>query len=108
MTKVYLLGTAYNYIENSRATLIEVLIKAERSEYPIIILEGYGWDGVGASFKPRDLLSSIYIEKFKITNTDWLIPLLKDAIENDDELDLDSVIESYKYIFGYEPNVRFI
>lgn len=108
MKKYYVLGVGYKLSDLNQAHPYEVWLDLQQSKFPIVMLEGKGFDGVGGSFKPSEILQEKWKEHLEISNTGWLVSLCEDAKKNNNILDCESVIDAYKYIFKEMPILKEI
>ena len=104
--KFYVLGVGFNDSDADKSHPYEVWLDLQEKKYPIVMLEGKGASGVGGSFKPSEVLQEQWQEHIKISNTSWLLALLKDAEKNDDRVDYDLVLETYKHNFNDYPELK--
>jgi hypothetical protein len=106
MKKYYVVGVGYKDDDVDKKNPYEIWVDAQDKEFPIVILEGKGMGGVGGRFRPGDLLKDHWKELVFLTESEWLIPLCAEAERRGEELDIDSVIESYKYKYNSSPVVN--
>lgn len=108
MKRFYVLGKGYKHSDIKKNYPFEIWLDLQEKEFPLVILEGEGRQGVGGNFKPSELLDKRWEGHIKITNTEWLIPICREALKNNDFLDCKLVIDSYIYNYGTVPYLKEI
>ena len=108
MKKYYILGVGYKSDDVLKSHPYEVWIDVQEEKYPLVMLEGKGMSAVGGSFKPAEILKESWSDHLTLSKTEWIKPLCEFVATNNELLDIDSVIECYKHLYGSYPELREI
>lgn len=106
--KYYVLGVGFKESDTDKTHPYEVWLDLQEESYPIVMLEGKGFAGVGGSFKPSEILQDQWQDHLRLSNTEWLIALLEEASKVGDSIDYDLVLETYKHHFDKAPPLKEI
>jgi len=108
MKKYYVIGMGHELSDLEKKHPYEVWLDLQEPKCPIVMMEGSGMGGVGGHFKPSEILASCWKTHLKVSGTEWLVPLCEKAVQANDILDLELVVDAYRREHARLPEVREI